>query len=298
MSDRFARDPRGTGFADQTSGTGAVLHTKTSAAFDDGRDADVRRVASHAVNGIRFRPEPIVLIASPLPRLRRRWREGVQGFATAEVSQYPELLRSLAEREAAVVLLDLHLPELGGMDGVGDLQRLRPAARIVVLAPRPDEKEGIAALKLGARGYCDRAIAPVLIGKAVVAVQNGEIWIGRKLTSHLLDELTSLAEARLEANGDAQARARLHLLTPRERSVIDLLGAGATNKDIARALTITERTVKAHLTAVFRKLGISGRLQAALLAIEQPLAAHHELRCGLPAAAPLPDGAGLSGSSG
>jgi DNA-binding NarL/FixJ family response regulator len=114
----------------------------------------------------------------------------------------------------------------------------------------------------------------------------------------LLDELSSLEEARLEANGDAQARARLHLLTPRERSVIDLLGAGATNKDIARALTITERTVKAHLTAVFRKLGISGRLQAALLAIEQPLAAHHELRCGLPAAAPLPDGAGLSGSSG
>jgi two-component system NarL family response regulator len=216
----------------------------------------------------RTESEPEVLIASSVAGLRKLWRQAIQGFATAEVTEHAQLVRSLAHRKPAVLLLDLHLPHLGGMGSVAALQRLRPATKIVVLTSRPDEQEGVVALKMGARGYCDRGIAPVLLGKALKAVQNGEIWVGRKLTSHLLEELSALTEAQMQKGVPTDMDSRLTRLTPRERETVHLLSAGATNKEIAQRLAVTERTVKAHLTAVFRKLGISGRLQAALFVLD------------------------------
>jgi DNA-binding NarL/FixJ family response regulator len=150
------------------------------------------------------------------------------------------------------------------MEGISGLRALQPATKIVVLAGQPDEKEGLVALKIGAQGYCDRAIAPALLGKALEAVYSGEVWVGRKLTSHLLDELSALTEALGEPASAGDIDRRLEGLTPRERAIVAELGAGASNKEIAQKFDVTERTVKAHLTAVFRKLGISGRLQVAL----------------------------------
>ena len=135
---------------------------------------------------------PLVLIASPVRGLRQAWNQGLKGFAAAEVTDQAQLKRWLAERPPAVLLLDLELPQLSGMDGVGALRALHPATKILVLASRPDEKVGLAARKMGAQGYCDREITPALLGKALDAVLNGEIWVGRKLTAHLLDELSAL----------------------------------------------------------------------------------------------------------
>ena len=274
-----------------------MLHSKSSAALENGHAAGGPHAGTGSVSHVRARPDSVVLIASPQPRLRKLWREGIHGFAVAEVAHHGELVRRIGDRVAAVVLLDLELPDLGGMDGVAALQRLRPTAKVVVLTPRPDDSEGVIALKIGARGYCDRNISPVLLGKALTAVQNGEIWIGRKLTSRLLDELTALAASRKDAT-EVDARARLDSLTRRERAVIHLLSVGATNKDISQKLTITERTVKAHLTAVFRKLGISGRLQAALIAIEHAPGGRPARPFGPPSTEPLTDRARLSGASG
>jgi two-component system NarL family response regulator len=160
------------------------------------------------------------------------------------------------------------------MKGVAALRTLRPATKIIVLASRPDEKVGLTALKMGAQGYCDRAITPALLGKALDAVQNGEIWVGRKLTSHLLDELSALAGASEQKDAVASMDSRLNRLTRRERDIVGELGVGASNKEIAQKLAVTERTVKAHLTAAFRKLETSGRLQAALLMVEHTRSAH------------------------
>ena len=154
------------------------------------------------------------------------------------------------------------------MKGVSGLRALQPATKIVVLAGNPDEKEGLVALKIGAQGYCERAIAPALLAKALEAVHNGEVWVGRKLTSYLLDELSALTEALGEQPSPSEIDRRLEGLTPRERAIVAELGAGASNKEIAQKFDVTERTVKAHLTAVFRKLGISGRLQVALFMLE------------------------------
>jgi DNA-binding NarL/FixJ family response regulator len=216
---------------------------------------------------------PLVVIASPARGLRQSWQQSLRGFVVAEVADRAQLRRILSERPPAVLLLDVELPQLDGVDGIAPVRSLQPAAKILVLANNPDDKEGLAALKAGARGYCERAMPPALLKRALEAVQGGEIWVGRKLTSHLLDELSALAEASepqdLVATEEAvDMKSRLKRLTRRERDIVVELGIGSSNKEIAQKLSVTERTVKAHLTAAFRKLEATGRLQAALLMVE------------------------------
>ena len=210
----------------------------------------------------------MILIASPNPGVRRRWRQALQGgSAIHEVATRAALERSLANRKPAILLLDLALPLLGGVGGVPEIQRLSPPTKIVVLTSTLEEQEGVAALKAGARGYCNSDTAPTLLKKAVQMVQQGEIWVGRNLILHLLEELASLTEHRRKAS-PASPDSRLDRLTPRQREIVHLIGGGASNKEIASQINVTEGTVKAHLTAIFRKTGLSGRLQLALFVAE------------------------------
>jgi DNA-binding NarL/FixJ family response regulator len=211
---------------------------------------------------------PLVLIASAVVGLRKRCRQALSnGYSVHESADRGDLERGIVGHRPAAVLLDIALPGLGGASGIASIQKLRAAARIIVLTEAPDEREGIAILKAGARGYCHRDIDMALLEKATHVVLKGEIWVGRKLIPHLLEELTVLTEQRRR---DAPGRSdeRLERVTPRERQIVDLLSVGASNKEIAKRLNVTERTVKAHLTAIFRKLGLSGRLQLALFALE------------------------------
>jgi len=219
-------------------------------------------------NSGRSAPTSLVLVASSVVGLRRRCRQALdRAYSVHEVSERGELERSMVNRRPAALLLDLGLPGLGGPGGVVAIQKLRAATKIIALTAVPDEHEGIAVLKAGARGYCDREIDGLLLEKATDVVLKGEIWVGRKLIPHLLEELTVLTEQRRrEAPGKSDDR--LERVTPRERQIVDLLSAGASNKEIAKRLNVTERTVKAHLTAIFRKLGLAGRLQLALFALE------------------------------
>ena len=211
---------------------------------------------------------PFVMIASGLAGLRERCRQALsEGYSLQESADRGDLERGIVGRRPAAVLLDITLPGLGGASGIASIQKLRAATKIIVLTEAPDEREGIAILKAGARGYCHRDIDIALLEKATHVVLKGEIWVGRKLIPHLLEELTVLTEQRRR---DAPGRTdeRLERVTPRERQIVDLLSVGASNKEIAKRLNVTERTVKAHLTAIFRKLGLSGRLQLALFALE------------------------------
>jgi DNA-binding NarL/FixJ family response regulator len=211
---------------------------------------------------------PLVMIASGVAGLRKRCRQALSnGYSVYESADRGDLERGIVGHRPAAVLLDITLPGLGGPSGIASVQKLRAAAKIIVLTEAPDEREGIAILKAGARGYCHRDIDIALLEKATHVVLKGEIWVGRKLIPHLLEELTVLTEQRRR---DAPGRSdeRLERVTPRERQIVDLLSVGASNKEIAKRLNVTERTVKAHLTAIFRKLGLSGRLQLALFALE------------------------------
>src|SRR3972149_2445946 len=101
----------------------------------------------------------MVLVASPNPRVCRRWRQALQGrSAIHQVATQAALERSMAHLKPAILLLDLGLPMLGGVGGVPALQRLSPPTRIVLLTGTLDEKEGLSALKVGARGHCNTEI--------------------------------------------------------------------------------------------------------------------------------------------
>jgi len=134
----------------------------------------------------------------------------------------------------------------------------------VLSDPISDATE-IALFKMGVRGCCRIDTDPQLLKRVVAAIQLGELWIRRSLMLRLVDEL-GVRTYGDEFNKRAAA-GRLVYLTEREREIAALVGSGGTNKQIARQLDISERTVKAHLTEIFRKLGIADRLKLALLLV-------------------------------
>jgi two-component system nitrate/nitrite response regulator NarL len=171
----------------------------------------------------------------------------------------------VADLNPDILLLDLALPRLGGIKGILAIRNLSPETKIVLFARSPNAKEGISVLRAGAWGYCEKEIDPLLLKKAVVRVQKGEVWLKRNLIPHLIGELARLTRRRLK-DSRSNPDSRLASLTPRELDVVSLVGDCASNKEIASRLTVTEHTVKAHLTAIFRKLDLAGRVQLALLA--------------------------------
>lgn len=216
----------------------------------------------------RARPASVVLIASPIAGVRSQWSEGLEDkFPLYEVAERPSLERSMSNLRPAILILDLALPGLGGVEGTPAIQRLSPLTSIILMTSTSNDREGLAALKAGARGYCNLDMDPQLLKKAVSVVIKGEIWVARNVFAPLLEELTSLTERR-HKEFPPNLDTRLDRLTPREREIAQLVGGGASNKEIAGRLNITEATVKAHLTAIFRKLGLSDRLGLALFVTE------------------------------
>ncbi len=203
----------------------------------------------------------MIILASSDPAVRERW-SGAVADASASAQHNAELAALLAAQPAPLLLLDLALAGLGGMAAAADLIGRHAGCRTVIMSRSPNEDEGIAALRAGARGYCNLYIDPRLLVKVISTVQAGEVWAGRKLIDRLVQMIVSSAAPRRASNADTAA---FDALTPREREIAMLVGEGVSNKIIARRLDITERTVKAHLGAVFSKLGLPGRLQLALL---------------------------------
>jgi DNA-binding NarL/FixJ family response regulator len=144
---------------------------------------------------------------------------------------------------------------------------VRAAARqapIVVLSNIPDDNQGLAALGAGASGYCSALALPAVLKQVASVVDKGGLWIGPQLMRRLMQGLAT-------RSGKA-ANPALDMLSQRERQVAQAVAQGSTNKEIARMMGITERTVKAHLSTVFGKLGVRDRMQLSLLVngIEEP----------------------------
>ncbi|WLD58813.1 response regulator transcription factor [Salinispirillum sp. LH 10-3-1] len=139
---------------------------------------------------------------------------------------------------------------------------VRCEARAIVLTLGPRQPELIAALTAGARGYAHAWSSIDILQQIAKVVDNGGLWVG----ADFLNQLVSATAARLQdaAEDDHADDDLLSTLTDREREVALAVAAGASNKEVARQLDITERTVKAHLGVVFQKLGVRDRLHLAL----------------------------------
>jgi DNA-binding NarL/FixJ family response regulator len=169
-----------------------------------------------------------------------------------------EAVRVAAELEPDVVLMDLAMPIMDGVEATRRIRAAQPNVKIVVLTSLSDRERILDALDAGAIGYLLKDTEPDDLLRAVQAAARGD-W-----------PLDPRAARLLLANGHDHKRDPE--LSDRERQVLALVGQGHANKQIARQLGITERTVKAHLTRIFERLGVTDRTQAAIWA------QHHALR--------------------
>ena len=204
----------------------------------------------------------MILVCSPDVKVRQRWKQGLDVSADVhEVDSVEGLEQGLGNHKAELVLLHLSLPGLTGTEGVASLRRKYPGAMLMVFSDIPEERECISLFASGVSAYANTYMSPVLLTESVKVVQLGEIWVGKKLMQSIIANLARLTRAQ----GREITAHALSLLTEREPDTAKVLAEGASNKIIAGRIGVTERTVKAHLTSIFRKTGATDRLQLALL---------------------------------
>jgi DNA-binding NarL/FixJ family response regulator len=163
-----------------------------------------------------------------------------------------------------VVLMDLAMEPIDGVAATRELRVTLPDIEIVAVTSLVDQSRVQAALEAGASGYLVKDAAPEELALAIRAASRGEIHLDAAVARQLMDSL----HASREQAGDPFAE-----LSEREREILRLLAEGHANKEIARQLVISERTARTHVSNILRKLGLTSRTQAALLAVREGLAA-------------------------
>lgn len=182
----------------------------------------------------------------------------------AAVSGCKEGLRQVGKARPDVVLLDMRMPEMSGLEV---LKRLRGAGHrmpVAMLTTSRDEKDVIETLRHGAQGYLLKDMEPDDLITALQRILKGETVVAQELTG-------VLARAVRGVTGPADVQPAVNDLTPREREILCLLAEGQSNKVIARNLGISDGTVKLHVKAILRKLKVHSRVEAAVMAVEQSL---------------------------
>ncbi len=165
-----------------------------------------------------------------------------------------------------IVLLDSMMPEMGGIEVLPVIRKKSLKTKALMLTVNKNEAVIFKALKGGAKGYLSKDVSISGLIKAIHAVHNGELWVERKLMARFFDK-----EAVDNPKEGSRAGRPKKVLTAREKEILSILTTGCTNKEIAKALFISEKTVKTHLNSIFKKLNVTRRLQAILHAINRGL---------------------------
>lgn len=199
------------------------------------------------------------------PVVREGLRMLVEGAGAARVlgaaASASAAIRALRRTPPDVVLLDLDLGDEDGLEWLPEIQAAAPHSRVLVLTALRDAGREEEALRRGAVGFVQKDAAADVVLRALRAVAAGELWFEPRLL-----------RARAAAPRGTGGRPAPPSLTDRERDIVALVGKGLRNEEIARRLGISEKTVRNNLTAVFDKLGVSGRLELVVYAYREGLA--------------------------
>ncbi|UOQ46516.1 response regulator transcription factor [Halobacillus salinarum] len=171
-----------------------------------------------------------------------------------------EILEKLGKYKADVVLLDIQMPNMDGVETAKKMRTHYPEVKIIMLTSFSDYDTVIPAVQAGANGYQLKDIEPDRLADVIRRVHKGETMIDSKAASQLMTHVTG-------ANQKEEQK-RLEELTLREKDVLKQIMKGHSNKEIARNLFITEKTVKTHLSNIFSKLEVHDRTQAALFGVK------------------------------
>lgn len=177
-----------------------------------------------------------------------------------------EAIKLAQKLKPDILLLDLAMPRMPGMTALRELTTSATPVRTIVLSAAVGKEQIVEALQLGARGVVLKESATQQLLKSMRTVMAGEYWVGRESVSDLVQYL------RVASGVAPSGQKKQFGLTRRELEIVGTIVAGYTNKDIAQKFSISEDTVKHHLTNIFDKLGVSTRLELALFAINHNLA--------------------------
>lgn len=240
---------------------------------------------------------PIRLLLVDDHHLFRRGLRALLGQAPrlqvcGEAADIGEALRWLRDHDVDVILLDNHLPGVRGVDAIGNIRELAPRAGVLMLTVSEDAEDLAAALRAGADGYLlktteldqlcdavertvtgDSVISPPMLNKLVILMRQSErSQVDSPAAGAILGPSASpAASAPSPSHPRSDLPSALDALSDREREILSLIARGHSNKMIARALDIAEATVKIHVQHILRKLQVSSRVQAAVLAVNHGL---------------------------
>jgi DNA-binding NarL/FixJ family response regulator len=170
------------------------------------------------------------------------------------------------ELEPDILLLDLQMPRLPGLEALRAIMSKSPRVKIIMLTSTISTQQIIEALQIGARGIVLKDAVAGDLAKSMRAVLSGDYWIGGERVANLLTALNVLMK-----EAAAGPDKKTYGLTPRELEVVTCIVEGCSNKDVAKQFAISEETVKRHLSNIFDKTGVSTRLELALFAIAHKL---------------------------
>ncbi|MCM3195557.1 response regulator [Priestia megaterium] len=176
-----------------------------------------------------------------------------------EASNGEEAVKLATSLEPHIVLMDLSMPVLDGIEATKELKKQAPHIQVMILTSFSDQDHVIPALEAGASGYQLKESDPDELVAAIRKLMNGENQLHPKVTTHLLTRLTKSNEKKVNF---------IDYLTKREKDVLKEIAKGKSNKEIGASLHITEKTVKTHVSNILSKLGVQDRTQAALYAVQ------------------------------
>ena len=182
----------------------------------------------------------------------------------AEAGDGEEAVQLAAEQELDIVIMDISLPKLNGIEATKQIKEISPGTAVLVLTAYDDDEYVFALLEAGAAGYLLKDVSTDELVEAIRAVQAGESMLHPAIARKVINRFSRHLQGSKE-------EAPFEELTDREIEVLQLAGKGITNREIADSLSISHRTVQAHLSHIFTKLGVGSRTEAVVYALRKGL---------------------------
>jgi DNA-binding NarL/FixJ family response regulator len=217
-----------------------------------------------------------VMIVDDHPLLRGGIRRVLEAESDLEVvgeaSDGKEAISMALELEPDIVLMDINLPTMNGLQATRELKTLRPDIGVIVFTAYHDETQALHAIQAGASAYFPKDVTAAELVNAIREVSQGNYVIDDtvlakpEVAKWLLKQFQEVAPIQAE---DALADELFLPLSPREMEILQLIARGLSNKEIAKELKISRQTVKNHMTSILRKLAVNDRTQAAVYALRR-----------------------------
>lgn len=221
-------------------------------------------------------PQPRILIADDQALVRAGFRmiltaRGID--VVGEAADGAEAVAAARRLRPDVVLMDIRMPNMDGIEATRRTLEQVPHCRVIVLTTFDLDRYVYAALTMGASGFLLKDVTPAHLAAAVRLVSTGDALLAPSITRRLVERFATGERRTGPAADPPPQHRRIAALTPRELEVLTLMGRGRSNTEIAADLTLSEATVKTHVTRIFTKLSLRDRAQAVVLAYETGLVA-------------------------